>query len=348
MPVKYKGVISEIEAVRQRAGLFDVCHMGQIELTGSGALKAANYLLSNDVLKVAEGQCQYTFACNVSGGVLDDIVLYRFSDERVLLCVNAINTEKIYTWAVDVLDNKGFSDTVKITDLSENYAQLALQGPYAEKILEKLMPAVVKSLRYYRFTELELYGDTAIVSRTGYTGEDGFEIYLDPENAVKLWQDLMEAGEEFALEPCGLGARDTLRLEAGLPLYGFELSEELTPIEAGLKRFVSFTKGEFAGSDVLERQKEKGVEKILIAIEMKERGIPRAGYELYAGDEKAGHVTSGTFSPTLDKAIALAYVSSRHKDEKSFFIDIRGKMREAAKVVAPFYKREKNAKAAAL
>jgi aminomethyltransferase len=334
MPVQYTGIIAEHHAVRQRAGLFDVSHMGEIELRGPRALAACQALTVNDVGRLHDGQAQYSLLCLPSGGVVDDIIVHRIAPERLLLCVNAGNTEKDLAW---VREHRGGAEVV---DRSAEVAQLALQGPRATDILMPVTDLPLRDIPSFSFREGQVAGRRALVAHTGYTGEDGWEVYCGAEAALAVWNALLDAGRPFGIAPAGLGARDTLRLERALPLYGHELTEETTPLEAGLGWVVRLNKGEFIGRDVLLRQREAGVERNLVGLLMRAPGIPRQGYRIFHGRDAVGAVTSGTKSPTLGKAIALGYVASTWEEVGTKLgIEIRGRMSEAEVVPLPFYKR---------
>lgn len=318
MPVQYSGVIDEHLAVRNAAGLFDVSHMGEVEVKGEGALTYIQYLTINDASVMTDGQVQYSAICYLDGGVVDDVTLYRFDSDHYLFCVNASNTDKDFAWMQKVLTEGDFPD-VTIENISDDCAQLALQGPEAEKILAALTDIDLTSMAYYRFAEGYVAGESAIVSRTGYTGEDGFEIYFSPTVATHVWQSIVEAGAPHGLLPIGLGARDTLRLEKKYALYGHELSDSINPLEAGLNWITKLDKGDFVGRDAIVKMKESGVPRKLVAIKMTGAGIPRADYPVYAasadGDGEGveiGVVTSGTMSPTLKVGIALALVATEY------------------------------------
>jgi aminomethyltransferase len=343
MPVVYSGVIGEHLAVRSSCGLFDVSHMGEIEVSGPGAAGFVQRITTNDIARASDGQCQYTLICYPDGGVVDDCVVYRFGPERFLFCVNASNASKVLEWMRRTLDALGPSSAgVKVDDLSRSYCQVALQGPASVKVLKPLMRSDPGSIRRYHFVTAPIAGLDAIVSRTGYTGEDGFEIYADPDSAVRLWEALMGSGRGFGIVPVGLGARDTLRLEMGYPLYGHELSAETTPIEAGLGRFVSFDKGDFIGRAALERQVRQGAAKTLIGFRMNGPGIPRQGYPMRLSGLDAGSVTSGTMSPSLGAGIGMGYVRAPF-DGPEVDIIIRNRAARAAVLKPPFYR--KNLKA---
>lgn len=309
MPVQYAGVIDEHLAVRQAAGLFDVSHMGEIDVTGSGALAYIQELTINDASTLVDGQVQYSAFCYPEGGVVDDVTLYRFAADRFMFCVNAANIDKDFDWMQKVLAEGGFKD-VQLTNRSPEFAQLALQGPKAEAILSRLTSSDLGELVYYHFIEGDVAGVPAIISRTGYTGEDGFELYFTAERAEVVWTQLLEAGAGDGLLPIGLGARDTLRLEKKYALYGHELSESITPLEAGLGWITKLNKPSFVGQSVLKEMKEQGVPRKLVAVKMKDKGIPREEYPVFVEGEEIGVVTSGTMSPLLKVGIALALVKS--------------------------------------
>lgn len=343
MPVQYSGVIEEHQTVRNACGLFDVSHMGEIEISGPGAHAFVQRLTTNDIDKAVDGQCQYTLICYPDGGVVDDCIVYRYNPERFLFVVNASNADKVYAWMQAQAGQgpqagQAGGEEVLIENLSANYAQLALQGPKAEEVLDVLMDVDPAEVPHFHFVMAELMGEVeAIVSRTGYTGEDGFEIYFDPADAVKLWNALMEAGQDSGIKPIGLGARDTLRLEMGYSLYGHELSEKITPIEAGLKKYVKFTK-DFIGREVLEKQAASGAPRKLIAFKMIDPGVPRADYEIASKGKKIGQVSSGTSSPSLGAGIGLGFVESGF-DGKEVDIMIRNRAAKAAVTSLPFHKK---------
>lgn len=304
MPVQYAGVISEHLAVRNGAGLFDVSHMGEVLVTGKGAVSTLQYLTTNDVEKAVDGQCQYTLLCYPEGGVVDDCIVYRFSREKFLVCVNASNTDKAFEWM-----HEQSGRHAEIRNVSDEYAEIAVQGPKAAGILEKLTALDLTGIKRYHFAIGKVMDAEVLVSRTGYTGEDGFEIYCFPKDAPRLWHGLMEAGRENGIVPAGLGARDTLRLEMGYPLYGHELSENITPLQAGLKRFVAMYKPGFIGRDALKKEEREGLRQAVIGFEMLEPGVPRQGYAVRLASGASGVVASGTHSPSLEKGIGTALVS---------------------------------------
>ncbi len=338
MPVRFNASISEEHlAVREKAGIFDVSHMGEILLQGKDALSFANYLITNDVRKLQDGQVCYSVMCNDRGGAVDDLLAYKFGESKVMLVVNASNIDKDHEW---ILSKRG-NFNVDIKNISEEMAQIAVQGPKAQEILQKTTTFELDKIGFFFFKEIVLgEGINAIVSRTGYTGEDGFEVYLSSVNAIALWNMIMKAGKNLGLQPIGLGARDTLRFEAKLMLYGNELDDETSPLSAGLSWAVSFEK-DFVGKDALLKQQADGLKKYLVGFEMSERAIPRHGYAIYCGGEKVGAVTSGTFAPFLQKNLGLGYVPYEiRKSGTEIEIEVRGEMKKALIVKTPFYKKQ--------
>ncbi len=336
MPVQYRGVLEEHEAVRTRAGLFDVSHMGEIVLSGPGALAALQRVSTNDAARLEVGQVQYSTMCRPTGGTVDDLTVYRLDDDCYLLCVNAANTGKDHAWIVEQV---GRAPGVEVADESAQWSLLALQGPRAEAILARLTRLDLPSIGYYRFAKGDVDGVAAVVSRTGYTGEDGFEIYLPWEAGPRLFTRLLEVGGPEGLVPAGLGARDTLRLEMGYALYGHELDDATTPLEAGLGWVVKLDKGDFVGRDALARQKAEGVRKRLVGFEVQGAGICRAEHRIYppCGDRPVGVVTSGTMSPTLKKAIGLGYVPPELAAAGTVLeVEVRGRRVPVQVVKTPF------------
>lgn len=333
MPVQYPtGITAEHQAVRTAAGLFDVSHMGEVEVRGREAREFVQYVTSNDLDRAAVGQAQYSTLLNHDGGVVDDLLVYRFP-ERFLLVVNASNREKD---VVHLREHAGRFD-VEISDRSDEIALLALQGPKAQTILERLTDDRLDDIGYYHFREGRLLDRNALLSRTGYTGEDGFEIYLENKDAVAVWRALLEAGKPEGLTPAGLGARDTLRLEMGYALYGNDLDEEHTPLEAGLGWVVKLGKEDFIGREALIRQKEAGVPRKLVGFRLRERGFPRPGYEVRTA-RGAGVVTSGTVSPSLGVGIGMAYLPAEAAQPGTEIeVVIRGQGIPAEVVKPPFY-----------
>lgn len=337
LPVQFSSITEEHEAVRMRAGLFDVSHMGEVEVKGTDSLAYLQRLTTNDVSKLEAGQAQYSAMCYPDGGTVDDLLVYKYADDHYLLVINAANIDKDFAWMQEQL-----SGDVQIENISPQTAQIAIQGPRAEHILQKLTATDLSGIGVFRFQrDVSVAGISALVSRTGYTGEDGFEIYLDADKAADLWDTLLATGKEDGLLPCGLGARDTLRFEARLPLYGQELSKDITPIEAGIGFAVKTDKAiPFIGQEVLRAQKENGAPRKLVGIEMIDRGIPRSHYPVYLGGEQIGEVTTGTHSPTLKKNIGLALIKTAHAAlGTELDVEIRGKRLKAKVVATPFYKR---------
>lgn len=334
MPVQYAtGIRAEHEAVRTAAGLFDISHMGEFRVRGPEASALVSRVTTNDPSRLTPGRAQYTAMCLESGGIVDDMVLYRLGEEEYRLVVNAANIEK------DWRHVSGYAEgmDLELVDESEAVALLALQGPRAQAILQPLASAELDSIGFYRFARDEVAGAPAVISRTGYTGEDGFEIYLDADDAPALWRRLLEEGEGAGLAPVGLGARDTLRLEMGYALYGNDIDEDTTPLEAGLGWLVKLDKGDFVGREALARQKEEGVARRLRGFRLTERGFPRPGYEMVFDGEPAGPVRSGTVSPSLGYGIGTAYLSAAAGPGDAVGVVIR--QREVAGEVAemPFY-----------
>lgn len=323
MPVEFEGILQEHEAVRTDVGLFDVSHMGEITVKGKDALKFVNHLITNNLEKIVDNQVLYTYLCRENGGIVDDILVYRFSPEDILLVVNASNTDKDYEW---VLSHKSGEEVV-IENVSNVTAQLALQGPNAEALLQVHTETDLSEIGFFFARRgVIIDGVECMVSRTGYTGEDGFEIYLNNEDVVSLYTNLIDDGAK----PIGLGARDTLRFEANLPLYGNELSDEVTPVEAGYGFFVKVDKEEFIGKEVLARQKAEGVSRKIVGFTMTDKKIPRHGYKVFKDGEEIGVVTTGYKSPTLGDIIGLALVDSRFsKIGEEIDIEIRGKYSKA-------------------
>jgi aminomethyltransferase len=338
MPVQYAGILEEHEAVRTRAGLFDVSHMGEVVFRGPKALDALNRVFTNDLSKVADGQAQYGCLCRENGGIVDDVVVYRRSAEDLLVCVNASNRAKDFEW---LKAHAAGAPGVDVQNESDEWAQLALQGPLAPQILQRLTTVNLSAIRTYRFALGEVAGVPAIVARTGYTGEDGFEVFCPAAAGPKLWDALLEAGQPEKAQPAGLGARDSLRLEMAYRLYGNDMDDGTTPLEAGLAWVVKLDKGDFVGRDALVRQKEQGLAKKLVGFVLTDAGIPRHGYDVLQEGRKVGTVTSGTKSPSLKIAVGLAYVPPALAAEGSTFgVDIRGRAAAARVVKTPFYSKK--------
>jgi aminomethyltransferase len=339
MPVQYAGVIDEHRAVRTAAGLFDVSHMGEVRVAGPGALAFLQRLTPNDVSKLGPGRAHYSGLLTERGTYLDDILVYRFGDDDFLVVVNASNRERDFAW---IAGHAAGAAAVEVADVSDDWALLALQGPRAAAVLAPLTDVDLGALRYYGFARGHAAGAPAIVSRTGYTGEDGFELFVAPAAARRVWDALLAAGASHGLAPAGLGARDTLRLEAAMALYGHELDEETTPLEAGLGWVVKLDKGDFIGRDALVRQREEGIPRRLVGFEVRERGIARDGHRVVAGGEVVGRVTSGTWSPTFAKALGMAYVPpDLAAPGAGLTLEVRGRGLAAEVVPLPFYRRPK-------
>jgi aminomethyltransferase len=332
MPVQYSSILEEHAAVRECAGLFDVSHMGQIHLSGPGAVASAERLVTRPVHDLRPGRVRYALMCNNEGGVVDDVTVYRLAEDALFLCVNASNIEKDYRWVV-----RHAGDGADVRNRSDETALIALQGPASAAVLKPLTPLDLSALRRFRCQESEVAGAPALVSRTGYTGSDGFELYVDAARAAALFGALLEAGGPLGLKPAGLGARDTLRLEAALPLYGHELDDTTSPLEAGLDRFVALENGGFLGAEAIARRRAAGHPRQLVGFELEERGIARSDYPIEHEGERVGRVTSGGPSPTLGKSIGLGYVPpSLAVIDTRFEIAIRGRTARARVVETPF------------
>jgi aminomethyltransferase len=342
MPVQYTaGVIEEHLRTRTAAGLFDVSHMGEIWVEGHDAIEFVNRLTTNDVTKLVDGQAHYSILTNENGGVVDDLLVYRFFEDKLLLVVNAGTTDKDWEW----ITSHRRDENVALSNASSDYCQIAVQGPRAEEILKQLTDTPLENIKYYHFTVGRVDDVEAIISRTGYTGEDGFEIYANADMATRLWLRLLEAGEygnADGILPAGLAARNTLRLEAAMSLYGHELGDDITPLEANLGWITKLQKGDFIGRDALIRQKEEGPARRLAGFEMSDRGIARDGCDVYVNGEKAGVVTSGSPAPFLKKNIGLAFLPAEFANiGQEITIDVRGKQLAAKVVPTPFYKRQR-------
>ena len=312
LPVQYEGLIPEHEAVRNAAGLFDVSHMGGIVVKGKDALAYLQYLLTNDIASIDDNQVIYTMMCYPDGGVVDDFLVYKYDDEEYLLVVNAANTDKDFKWMID--HKKDFN--IIIENKSDQIAIIAIQGPESEGILQKLTDTDLSKMKPFHFDkDVVVSGVECMVSRTGYTGENGYELYLATEDAVEVWNALLEAGKDEGIKPTGLGCRDTLRFEAGMPLYGNEISKEITPLEGGLKFFVKLDKEEdYIGKEALNKQWDEGLKRKVAAFELKGRGIPRAGYKVQKDGAEIGHVTTGYMSPTLKKSLGVALIKTEETE----------------------------------
>jgi len=345
MPLWYRGVISEHLAVRNSVGIFDISHMGRIIIEGADSERFLNYVITNDVSKLSPNNAQYSVMCNENGGIIDDFVLYRLEKEKFMFVSNATNREKDYNWLMK--NAKGFN--VKIEEISDNVTMLAVQGPNAEKALQKISTEDLSKIERFKCAHIRLANIEVFLSRTGYTGEDGFEIFVwnasltQPENALKLWGSILEAGKPFGIEPCGLGTRDTLRLEAGMCLYGNDIDENSTPLEAALGFVVKLQKDNFIGKETLLKQKNEGIKRKRVGIQMIDRGIPRPNFEIYSNEEeKIGYITSGTFSPLLKYGIGMGYIQISHVQEGNIVkVKIRSRTADGKIVSFPFYDSEK-------
>ena len=337
MPVQYAGVIAEHNAVRTAVGIFDVSHMGEIEIRGPEAARLTDFVTTNAVGKLKTGQAHYSGLLYEHGGFVDDILVHKVADDHYFLCVNASNQEKDYE---HIRAHNRFSAEVEYA--SPRYAQVAVQGPRARATVQKLTSLDLSQIKYYWFADGEICGVPARVAHTGYTGEDGFELYVAPDKAVKIWDAVMDAGREFGIQPCGLGARNTLRLEAKMALYGHEIDASISAWEAGLDWIVKLEKGDFMGREALLKQKEAGITRKLVGFEMRGRGIAREGYEVRVNGTAAGWVTSGSPSPTLGKNIGLCYVPVAHAEPgRNIEVVVRNQPVDAVTVETPFYKRAK-------
>ncbi len=335
MPVQYAGILAEHEAVRKRAGLFDVSHMGEVVFRGPRALEALSRVFTNDLSKTVDGQAQYGCLCRDSGGIVDDVVVYRRAADDLLVCVNAANRRKDFEW---LAAHAGGAD---VKSESDDWAQLAFQGPLAAQVLQRLTKVNLSAVKTYRFSSGEVAGVPCIVARTGYTGEDGFELFCPPARAPGLWDAIIDAGRPEKVEPAGLGARDSLRLEMAYRLYGSDMDDSTTPLEAGLAWVVKLDKGDFVGRAALVKQKEAGLTRKLVGFLLTDPGIARHGYPVLQEGRKVGEVTSGTKSPSLGTSIGLAYVPTALAAEGSTFaVEIRGRAAAARVVKTPFYVRK--------
>lgn len=339
LPVQFSSIMEEHEAVRNRAGIFDVSHMGEISIKGKDAYRLIQHLITNDISKLEIGQAIYSPMCYPDGGVIDDLLIYRLDEDDYMLVVNASNTDKDMEWI-----EKHIEGEVVVQNISDSISLVALQGPLAETILQTITEQNLAEIGFFRFkNNIDVASRNALVSRSGYTGEDGFEIYCNPNDVTEIWNKIIEVGKPDGLLPCGLGSRDTLRFEAKLPLYGQELGPNITPYESGLGMWVKLDKEiDFIGKDVLKAQKENGIPRKIVGIEMIDRGIPRHGYPVYVDEELVGEVTTGTQSPTLKKSVGLILIKSDlAKEGQTVFVEIRGKKVEAVIVKTPFYRRLK-------
>ncbi len=337
LPVEFSTLKEEHFGVRNNAGIFDVSHMGEVLVKGEDAEKFLDYLLTNEISKMQENQISYNLMCYESGTVVDDLIVYKYKKDHFLLVINAGNIDKDVAWILE--KSKDFN--VEISHISDQIAQLAVQGPKAQEVLQKLTDFNLADIKFFYFEdEVIIDGVPCIISRSGYTGEDGFELYMKKDSVVSLWHNIIEAGKDEKLVPCGLGARDTLRFEAGLPLYGNELSDQITPLEAGLGFFVKLQKEDFIGKEALVKQKEEGLKRKIVGFEMLDKGIPRHEYEVYAEDKKIGFVTTGYMAPTLGKTVGLALVDAEYSPiGTEFLIAVRNKKLKAKVVDKKFYQK---------
>jgi len=334
MPVQYEGIIPEHEAVRTGVGVFDVSHMGEVEVRGKDRLRFVNYITTNDAVKLAPNQVQYSAMLYPDAGIVDDLLVYNLAD-RAFLVINAANTDKDYKW---IIDARKFD--VSITNISDSIAQLAIQGPKSEPVTQKLFDLDLAAIKFYWAIETKMAGMPVLLSRTGYTGEDGFEVYMENKYASKVWDLIFEAGREFNIRPIGLGARDTLRFEVRYCLYGNDIDKTTNPLDAGLGWIVKMDKGEFIGREALLKIKEAGLKRKLVGFEVTGRGIPRPHLDIAAEGQVIGHVTSGTFSPSLKKGIGMGYVEIGFGDiGKKLQVIVPGKDPIEVEIIkGPFYK----------
>lgn len=344
MPIWYNGIISEHLAVRNSVGIFDVTHMGRVLVSGKDSERFLNYVITNDVSTLQPLSAQYSVMCNENGGIIDDFVLSKLEENRFLMVYNSVNRTKNFSW----LEKHVARFQVEIEDVSENMAMFAVQGPKAEQTLNEVSSRDLTEIKRFKCGWTEIAERDVFLTRTGYTGEDGFEVFVPnttvskPESAVKVWNTILGAGEKFDIAPCGLGARDTLRLEAGMCLYGNDIDEKTTPLEARINFVVKLHKADFLGREALVKQKAEGVKRKRVGLKMREPGIPRAGSEVLLGGRRIGNVTSGTFSPLLKIGVAMAYVEPDHaKSEETVDVKIRNKSVKAKIVRFPLYDTEK-------
>lgn len=335
MPVQYSGLIQEHECVRTKVGLFDVSHMGEFIISGMRAKQFLNRVTTNDIGKMTDCRCQYNLLCYENGTVVDDLIIGQIATDKYIAVVNASNANKDFDWLVS--QNK---EKVDLKDISHEKALIAIQGPLSTKLMHDLLGVDFSDLRYYYFRIMEHKGEQIIVSRTGYTGELGYELMVPWNKGAEYWRDAMAAGEKYGVMPIGLGARDTLRLEAAYSLYGHEISDKILPVEANLDWVIKPEKGDFIGRAPLMKAKEEGLKRRICGFEVVESGIARDGYRIFVGEEDIGYVTSGTYSPTLKKPVGLALVKTEYAElGKEFFVDVRGQKKKAVVVKTPFYKK---------
>ena len=335
MPIQYTSIIEETKAVRNSVGVFDVSHMGEIYIEGPQAIEFVNYVITNDFASIKFGDAVYSPMCKEDGGIIDDLIAYKIDSEKALLVVNAANKDKDYEWLKEKA--KGFN--VSVVDRSDELALIAVQGPKAEELLQKMADIMLSEIGFYQFKNGRIRGIKAQISRTGYTGEDGFELLVEADAAVPLWRSILEYGEEFGIKPAGLGARDLLRLEASYLLYGNDMDETTNPIEAGLSWTVKFDKGDFIGKEALLKVKEEKPKRKLVGMILEGRNIARHGYKIFKDGEEIGFITSGGYSPTLEKSIALGYVKVPYnKKGTELEVEVRKKTVKAEVVKLPFYR----------
>jgi len=337
LPTHYSSIKEEHFAVRNKAGLFDVSHMGEVTVKGKEAFNFVQNLVTNDVSKLENNQILYGMMCYETGGIVDDLLVYKYTDDNFYLVINASNVEKDFAWMLKNSENYD----VELVNMSKDVSEIAIQGPNAQKILQKITNVDLDEIKFFYFKdEVLVNGKNALISRTGYTGEDGFEVYLAHEDVSGVWEKLFEVGEVDGLLPTGLGCRDTLRFEVALPLYGNELSKDITPLEASLGFFVKLDNDDFIGKSVLVKQKEDGLTRKTVGLELVDKGIARHGYDVYADDKKIGFVTTGYKSPSTKKSVALAMVDIDYsKMDTEVYIEVRGKMKKAKVVGRRFFKK---------
>ncbi len=333
MPIQYSGILQEHLCVRDGVGIFDISHMGEIEFRGKDCKSLLQKLVTNDMDTLTDQSILYTVMCYEDGGVVDDLLVHRYSEDHYFLCVNASNTEKDFQWIADHTE----SCEVEVRDVSSETAQLAIQGKHSEELLQKICDVELHDLGYYHFKKGNIHNIDCVIARTGYTGEDGFELYCGSDEAVDLYRGVLEAGREFEIQPAGLGARDTLRLEMGYALYGNEINSDTNPLETGLGWVIKLGKGEFIGKDALIKKKEAGLSRKLVGIRLLDRGVARPHYRIMRKGETLGELTSGTFSPSLNMGIGLCYVSREHSEVGTRLeIEIRGRGVPVEVVKPPF------------
>lgn len=340
MPVQYSSVIDEHKTTRTLAGLFDVCHMGEIEVSGPQALELLQWVMSRNLAKQQTGEMKLSAITNEKGGIIDDVTVYKRGEDHYRVVTNAATKSADLNWILRARQEKGLSGAL-VTDISDEIGKIDLQGPVAQKILSEIIEADLAALLFYHFMDTRVAGIPVLVSRSGYTGEDGFEVYAEAARIGEIWDLLLRVGVPHGLKPAGLGARDTLRLESGMMLFGHEMCQTVTPYEV-VYGWVTDLGKDFIGRDALKKQKEEGIRKKLVGFELVDRGIARHGYPVFSGAEKIGEVTSGTFSPTLSKAIGLAFVPVQYKDPGTELeVEIRSQRVKAKVVALPFYRRKK-------